>query len=133
MHIFFVEIISVFEVLPLFTQVSQRNAHDTGSFVKWVVHKIFRKHQLQLNIFLSFKANSVYRGKNSVRSTSKPVRKIFLKHAFSQRKNFIFAQKGDKQLEAELNDQFGPNAFDETSQWIENIHYILTKCKKNPI
>ena len=29
------------------------------------------------------------------------------------------------QLEVELYDQFGPNAFDESSQLIENIHYIL--------
>ena len=29
--------------------------------------------------------------------------------------------------------KFGPHAFDEASQFIENINYILTWCKKNPI
>ena len=34
--------------------------------------------------------------------------------------------KKNDQLEAELYDQFGPHEFDEASQWIENIDYILT-------
>ena len=48
-------------------------------------------------------------------------------------RKFEKQDKKNDQLEAELYDQFGPHAFDEASQWIENIHYILTWWKKNAI
>ena len=41
-------------------------------------------------------------------------------------------EKNDE-LEAEVYDMFGPHKFARASQWIENIDYTLTWCKKNPI